>query len=176
MATKAKSDGATTPTPSAGGAPSTLPAAFEQALALLDGGKADQALRAFQAVIADAQAAGEWAVKRRAEVYLALAQGKATPAAPAPADPLTEIQARLNQRDTSEAHRLLDKALKGQPNQGVLHYLRAIAHAQAENAEAAADALKRALELDRDLVFQWHMDKDFDPIRKSPLFAFTEYR
>lgn len=176
MATKAKTDGATNQPASAGDVPSALPAAFEKALALLDGGKAAQAIQAFEALVADAQAAGEWAVKRRAQVYLALAQGKADPAAPAQADPLTEIQARLNQRDTGEAHRLLDKALKGTPNQGVLHYLRAIAHAQAENAEASADALKRALELDRDLVFQWHMDKDFDPIRKSPLFAFTENR
>ena len=68
----------------------------------------------------------------------------------------------------------VEKALKSHPTKGSLHYLRAVAFAQAENTEASAESLKKAMELDGDLVFQWHMEPDFNPIRKSPLFAFTE--
>jgi hypothetical protein len=62
------------------------------------------------------------------------------------------------------------------PTKGSLHYLRSVAFAQAENTEASAESLKKAMELDGGFVFQWHMEPDFNPIRKSPLFGFTEGR
>jgi len=177
MATKAKTD----PTPksapaSAQPSPSSLATALSKALKLVESGKHAEATKALETLAVDAQTAGDFPMKRRAQVYLALCESKLHRAKAAVADPITEIQACLNHRHTAEAIKLSEKALKTPPVKGTLHYLRAVAFAQAENTEAAAESLKLAMELDGDLVFQWHMEPDFNPIRKSPLFAFTEGR
>jgi predicted Zn-dependent protease len=179
MATKAKSESTpkSAPAPAPATAqPSPLAATFAKAVKLVDSGKHPEAVKALEALIQEAQAAGDWAVKRRAQVYLALSESKVHPAKAVAADPVTEIQACLNRRDTDEAIKMAEKAIKSHPTAGSLHYLKAVAFAQAENAEASAESLKKAMELDADLVFQWHMEPDFNPIRKSPLFAFTEGR
>jgi tetratricopeptide (TPR) repeat protein len=177
MVAKAKSESAPKPKPApAQHQSSPLNEALAKALKLLQGAKYPEAGKALEALLQDAQAAGDWTMKRRAQVYLALVDSKLNPPKAAAADPITEIQACLNRRDTDGAIKLSEKALKGHPNQGVLHYLRAIAFAQAENADASAECMKKAVELDGDFVFQWFMEPDFNPIRKSPLFAFTEGR
>ncbi|HEX7554145.1 MAG TPA: hypothetical protein VF378_11360, partial [Geothrix sp.] len=110
------------------------------------------------------------------QIYLALSESKLHPAKSGVTDPVSEIQACLNRRDATEAIKLADKAIKSHPAVGSLHYLRAVAFAQSENTEAAAESLKKAMDLDADFVFQWHMEPDFNSTRKSPLFAFTEGR
>jgi tetratricopeptide (TPR) repeat protein len=175
MATKAKTE----PTPKSAPAPappSPLAAAFTKALKLIAADKHAEAAKALEALAADAEAAGDWSLKRRAQVYQVLCQAKIHPAKAAAVDAITEIQACLNRRETDEAIKLSEKALKSHPGQGSLHYLRAVAFAQAENTDASAESLKKALDLDEDLVYQWHMEPDFNSIRKSPLFAFTEGR
>ena len=183
MATKAKTEPAHKPTPKstpkpapapAQPPPSPLAAAFTKALKLVDSGKYTEAAKALENLGVDAQAAGDWPMKRRAQVYLALCESKLHPAKVVAVDPITEIQGCLNHRHTEQAIKLSEKALKTHPTRGSLHYLLAVAFAQAENTEASADSLKKAVELDPDFVFQWHMEPDFNPIRKSPLFAFTE--
>ncbi|WP_257309475.1 TPR end-of-group domain-containing protein [Geothrix fuzhouensis] len=176
MATKAKSEQApkSAPAPAAQPQPSSLAGAFAKAVKLVDGGKYAEAIKALDTLIDEAQAAGEWAIKRRAQVYHALAESKLHPAKVSTPDVITEIQASLNRRDTDGALKQLEKAIKAHSAQGNLHYLRAVAFAQADNAEAAAENLKKAVELDADLIFQWHMEPDFNSVRKSPLFAFTE--
>jgi len=111
------------------------------------------------------------------------AKSESTPkSAPAPApatahpSPLAATFAKAVKLVDSGKHAEAVKALKSHPTSGSLHYLKAVAFAQAENVEASAESLKKAMELDADLVFQWHMEPDFNPIRKSPLFAFTEGR
>jgi tetratricopeptide (TPR) repeat protein len=175
MATKAKTEPApkSAPTP-ARPSPSPLATAFTKALKLVGSGKHTEAAKALATLAVDAQAADNWPMKRRAQVYLALCESKLHPAKAVGVDPITEIQACLNHRHTDEAIKLSEKALKNHPTKGSLHYLRAVAFAQAENAEASAESLKKAMELDANFVFQWHMEPDFNSIRKSPLFAFTE--
>ena len=177
MATKAKTEPVPKSTPApAHAAPSPLAAAYGKAVKLVDAGKHAEAAKALETLMHEAQEAGEWSMKRRAQVYLGLCESKIHPPKTAVADPVTEIQACLNRRETDEALKLSEKAIKAQPTKGSLHYLRAVAFAQAENTEAAADSLKKAMELDASFVFQWHMEPDFNSIRKSPLFAFTEGR
>jgi len=177
MATKAKTEhapkSAPSPTPMA---QSPLASAYAKALNLVETGKYAEAAKALETLAQEAQAAGDWSMKRRAQVYHTLAESKINPAKAAAVDAVTEVQACLNRRETEEALKLVEKALKAHPQSGPLHYLRAVAFAQAENTEAAAESLKKAVELDGDLVFQWHMEPDFNAIRKSPLFAFTEGR
>jgi tetratricopeptide (TPR) repeat protein len=175
MVTKAKSESAPSPKP-AQHQPSPLTEALSKALKLVQSAKYPEAAKALEAINQEALATGDWTMKRRAQVYLALVESKLNPPKAAASDPITEIQACLNRRDTDGAIKLSEKALKTHPNLGALHYLRAIAFAQAENADASAESMKKAVELDGDFVFQWFMEPDFNPIRKSPLFAFTEGR
>jgi tetratricopeptide (TPR) repeat protein len=177
MATKAKTEPApkSAPVP-APVAPFPLAAAFAKAIKLVDSGKHAEAAKALELLIKEALAAGDWAMKRRAQIYLTLAESKLHPAKAGATDSVSEIQACLNRRDAAEAIKLADKAIKTHPTMGSLHYLRAVAFAQSENTEAAAESLKKAMDLDADFVFQWHMEPDFNAIRKSPLFAFTEGR
>ncbi|WLT30228.1 tetratricopeptide repeat protein [Geothrix sp. PMB-07] len=177
MATKAKTDTAPKSAPApAQSAPSPLALAFSKAVKLVDSGKHAEAATALEALAKDAEAASDWTMKRRAQVYLSFTDGKLHPAKAAAADPVTEIQACLNRNETEEALKLSEKAIKSHPTMGSLHYLRAVAFAQVENVEGAAESLKKAVELDGDFVYQWHMEPDFNAIRKSPLFAFTEGR
>ena len=177
MATKAKSD--TTPkSASASNQPAQSPLAdaYAKAVKLVDSGKAAEAVKALSTLLHDATAAGDWGMKRRAQIYLLVAESKANPPTAQPTDAATEIQACLNRHEPDEALKLAEKAIKAHPAQGSLHYLRAVAFAQNENADAAAESLKKAMELDTDFVYQWHMEADFNAIRKSPLFGFTENR
>jgi tetratricopeptide (TPR) repeat protein len=177
MATKAKTEPTPKPAP-AQAQPSAAPLAdtLARALKLVDSGQFAEATKALETLSAEALTAGNFPMKRRSQVYLALCEAKLHPAKAAAPDPITEIQACLNHRHTEEALKLSEKALKSHPGKSTLHYLRAVAFAQAENTEAAAESMKLAMDLDGDLVFQWHMEPDFNPIRKSPLFAFTEGR
>lgn len=176
MATKAKSESAPKSAPVPSQAASPLAAAFAKAVKLMDSGKHAEASKVFESLMQEAQAAGDWPLKRRAQVYREAAEAKLHTGKESALDPVTEIQACLNRRAHEEALKLAEKAIKGHPAKASLHYLKAVAHAQAENAEGSAESLKKALDLDGDLVFQWHMEPDFNPIRKSPLFAFTEGR
>jgi tetratricopeptide (TPR) repeat protein len=177
MATKAKTE----PAPKSAPVPSVaasfpLASAFAKAIKLVDSGKHAEAVKALETLVQDALATGDWAMKRRAQIYLSLSEAKIHPPKAGTTDPVAEIQACLNRRDSDEAIKLADKAIKSHPSVGSLHYLRAVAFAQSENTEAAAESMKKAMDLDADFVFQWHMEPDFNPIRKSPLFAFTEGR
>ncbi|WP_306591790.1 hypothetical protein [Geothrix sp. 21YS21S-4] len=176
MATKAKTELDPKSIPASTGQGAPLAESFSQAVKLVDSGKYADAVKKLESLMQEAQAAGDWPMKRRAQVYLALADSKVHPHQVAVTDPVSEIQACLNRRATAEALDLVEKALKAAPSKGTLHYLRAVAFAQNDNVEASAECLKKALELNGDLVFQWHMEPDFNPIRKSPLFGFTEGR
>jgi len=176
MATKAKSEQAPKSAPAPAAQPSPLAGAFAKAVKLFDSGKHAEAIKALDTLMDEAHAAGEWGIKRRTQVYRALAESKLHPPKAVTPDAITEIQASLNRRDTDGALKQLEKSIKAHPTQGTLHYLRALAFAQAENTEASAESLKKAVELDADLIFQWHMEPDFNTVRKSPLFAFTEGR
>ena len=175
MATKAKTEPVSKPASAPlQTSPSPLATAFTKALKLVAAGKHAEAAKALETLGVEAQAAGDWPMKRRASVYVALCESKLHPAKAFTSDPVTEIQTCLNHRQSEQAIKLSEKALKSHPAKGSLHYLRAVAFAQAENTEASAESLKKAMELDGDFVFQWHMEPDFNSIRKSPLFAFTE--
>lgn len=175
MATKAKST-ATPKTAPAQAPPSPHAATLAKGVKLVDSGKHAEAIKVLEPLLQEAEATGDWAVKRRAQVYIALAQAKVHPTKALADDLLVEAQAHLNRRESEAALKLLEKLIKERPTFGTLHYLKAVALAQAENAEGAANALKKALELDPDLVYLWHMEPDFSVMRKSSLFAFTEGR
>ena len=87
MATKAKTETApkSTPVP-AQAAPSPHAIAYAKAVKLVDTGKYPEAVKALEALMSEAQETGDWAVKRRAQVYLLLAQACLLYTSPSPRD------------------------------------------------------------------------------------------
>lgn len=168
MVTKAKAKGETE---TKGGA---HPAAadFAKAVKLLDEHKAAEAEKLLESVLE--QVGEDLVLKRRARIYLDLAKSKAHPAKAEALPAEEEVQALLNRRDHAGAQSVLARALKAHPKQANLHYLKAIAHAQAEQAEPCAESLKQALALDPEVIYLWRLEPDFAAFRKSSLFAFTE--
>ncbi|HQQ69545.1 MAG TPA: YbgF trimerization domain-containing protein, partial [Alicycliphilus sp.] len=63
---------------------------FEAALAVFRAGKFPEAAKVLETLRNEAQAAGEWSMKRRAQVYLSLANEKIHPPKAVAADPVTE--------------------------------------------------------------------------------------
>jgi Flp pilus assembly protein TadD len=80
-------------------------------------------------------------------------------------------QIPLNRGEADEALAVIEKGLKADGKDARLHYLKAIAYAQKEDADAAAAALKQALGLNPDLMHQYRLERDFDRVRPSAAFA-----
>ena len=167
MVTKAK----TATAPAARSASHPLADEFAKAVKLVDGQKYAEAVKALEHL---AEEAKDVSLRRQIHIYLELARAKAHPAKAASEEPEAEVQALLNHHSHAEALKSLAKALKAQPKKADLHYLKAVALAQAGEAEPCAEALKQAIALDKDTLYLFRLEPDFAEFRKSPVFAFTE--
>ena len=167
---KAKTSGAA--------AASILPKALEsqltKALALVEAKKYAEALDIFQAMAGPAKELGNLALERTIRNYLTVCERKTAKAPKGAAKPEGEAQWLLNRNDTKGALALLEKSIKTDPTNGILHFLKASAHAQMGDAEAAAEALNRSLLLDGDLLHLYRLETDFDGVRNLAPFAAIE--
>jgi len=145
---------------------------FTEALELLNAGKLDAAATAFTQVQAEAMSQERLNLARTARGYLAAIEARLH-GQDAPGAEAAEMSAQflLNQKNPQEALDALDKAIKAMPERAVLHYLKAMAHAQLGQIQESADALGKAAEFDADLLFQFRLEPDFDSIRHSGPFA-----
>lgn len=163
MATKPKST-----------ATSTLPKALGdklvKAIQLVEGKKPAEAEALLQDLVKEASAAGHLGLERTARTYLAICAA-ARPAKGAAAAPELQAQLQLNRRETQAALETVEKALKAHKDRAPLHYLKAVAHAQAGDGAAAAAALTLALDLDGDLRFVYRLEPDFDAYRREAAFV-----
>jgi hypothetical protein len=164
MATKPKT--LKTPVPD-----STLAGRFSAAIALSDAGGAE-AWKALEAVAREAAAEGNVALARAARNYLLAEEHRrqAEVGIEAAGPELTASQ-RINLRDWQGALAVLDAALAREPERAPLHYLRAIALVLGENPGAAAESLRKAMALDRSMLFLYQMEPDFNPVRRNSLFV-----
>jgi tetratricopeptide (TPR) repeat protein len=167
MVTKAK----TATAPAARSASHPLAEELAKAVKLVDGQKYPEAIKALEGLEAQAT---DVSMRRHIHTYLELARSKAHPAKAKGEEPEVEVQVLLNRHAHAEALKALEKALKAQPKKADLHYLKAVALAQAGHAEPCAEALKHAIALDRDTLYLFRLEPDFSEFRKSPIFAFTE--
>jgi len=167
MATKTKTSEIPAPVPSP-----SVEATFSEGLEQLNAGNLEAAAGSFGAVQEQAAAAGLLNLGRAARSYLAaiqarlLERGEATREAPELA-----AQVLLNQHESEAALAGLDKALAAAPERAPLLYLKALAHAQLDQAQEAADALGRAIKGDGDFLYQFRLEPDFDAIRHSAPIA-----
>lgn len=170
MVTKAKAK--TEPTAKTA-APHPLAEEFAKAVKLFEAGKHAEAGKAFEALIAKAQDAGQWHLKRSALGYFAVCERHTHAPKEPKRSPEAEAQMCLNAKDAEGALKVLDKAIKTHPDVAKLHYLKAVALAQLDQEEPCAASLKAALDLDADLTFQFRMEPDFEDMRDHPAFGFA---
>lgn len=154
--------------------PKALDSQLIKALGLVDSKHYAEAAELFKAMVAPAKEAGNIPLQRTLHNYLAVCEHKASKATKGSASPEGDAQWLLNKHDSTGALALLDKAIKADPSNGILQFLKATAHAQLADAEAAADALNRALLLNSDLIHLYRLETDFDAVRNTGPFAAIE--
>ena len=166
MTIETKTDGSAVP---ASGA--NLEERFAAALDLLYRNRRDEAVTALEAMEIEAGKSGQVAMARAARTYLTALRSHGEPKEVPVVQPEMAAQLCLNRGETDGALALLDKALATQDKDARLFYLKAIAHAQKDEAEAAAAAIRRAASLNPDILHQVHLEPDFDRIRSTSFFA-----
>lgn len=167
MATKTKTSetSASAPVPS-------VEKAFSEGLEHLNAGKLVEAATAFKFVQAQAMEQERLGLGRSAFSYLAAIQARLQEQGePAQGTPELSAQLLLNKLNPGAALEILDRALGALPERATLLYLKALAHAQLEQAQESADALGKAVETDADFLYQFRLEPDFDKIRHTGPFA-----
>lgn len=167
---KAKTSGATaTPT-----LPKAVDSQLTKALGLVGSKHFPEAMEIFKALEEPAKEAGNIALHRTVRNYLTVCEHRTAKAPKGAASAEGEAQWLLNKKDSTGALALLDKAIKAAPTSGILQFLKATAHAQLGDAEAAAEALNRSLLLNSDLIHLYRLETDFDAVRNMAPFAAIE--
>jgi hypothetical protein len=167
MATKPKTTESQAPLKDA-----SLEAMLAKALAQFDGGDVKGAAAAFAALQEQSLQQDEYRLARTAQRYLdGIRLRQETAAADPAVTPEMGIQVALNRRESEGALAQADAALKAHPDRAGLHYLKAMALAQADKADASAEALAKATSLDPGLLYQFRLEPDFDGVRQAAPFA-----
>jgi len=144
---------------------------FSEALTLVNQDQHDKAIAALEGVVAEAKAHGHVGLARSAANHLMVLRSRSEKKHTSSAGPVLEAQVALNRGASDEALAVIEKGLKADGNDARLYYLKAIAHAQKEDAEVAAAAIKQALSLNQDFVHQYRLEKDFDRVRSTAAFV-----
>jgi tetratricopeptide (TPR) repeat protein len=165
MATKTKTAGSTNSAPD-----KNLEGRFSEALDLVNQKDYDNAIAALDALQSEAGKQGMVSLARSARNYITALRLRTQAKDEMPAVPALDAQLLLNCGAADEALALLDKALKTEGQDARLFYLKATAHAQKDEAEAAAEAIQQAVSLNQDFLHQFRLERDFDRIRSSASF------
>jgi hypothetical protein len=166
MATKAKNTGNSDSISSR-----PLESVFSDALGLLDAGKRKEAIQALTVLEGEAVAAGKIGFARAVRVRLTALHAAADDTEVTQAAPALEAQVHLNRQDPDAALVVIEKGLKKAVADARLHYLKALAFAQKNQAEVSAEALGEALKHEPTLIHQFRNERDFDRVRGEAAFA-----
>ena len=165
MVTKSKTPGSTNSAPD-----KNLEGMFSEALNLVDQKHYDKAIAALEALQAEAGKHGMIAMARSARNYIMALQSRTQQEEETSTNPGLTAQLSLNRGAADEALELLNKALKTHGQDARLFYLKATAHAQKAETEAAAEAIRQAVSLNQDFLHQFRLERDFDQVRSSASF------
>jgi len=167
MATKPKTSESNAPVKDA-----SLEVMFSKALEQFNAGKLKEASAAFEALQEEAVKREEIRLGRTAQGYLKAIQTRLESlVAEAPQAPEMSVQVELNHGNPEAALALVEEGLKALPEHAGLHYLKALALAQLDQAQPSADALVKATTLEPGLIYQFRLDTDFDGVRHGAPFA-----
>jgi len=137
-----------------------------------------EAVDAFERVMSAPQTEEEASapdVRGRARAYRAIAQANLNPLAPTPEtgdDLLWDGLFHLNAGSLDEAGARLEAAVaaKDTRDKPYAHYLLAMVHARKGDAQAAADALKMAVQAEAGYRILAFNERDFASLREQPTF------
>jgi len=167
MATKPKTSESAAPAKDA-----SLGAMLAKALEQFNAGSLKEALAAFETLQEEAVKHEDFRLGRTAQGYLAGIRTRLeSQVAQAPLTPELSVQVALNHHDPEAALAQAEEGLKAHPDHAGLHYLKALALAQLDQAQPSADALVKATSLDPGLIYQFRLDADFDGLRHAAPFA-----
>lgn len=171
MATKAKPSA----TPSRVAAPENpLGVKLGEALALFHKGKNADAEKALSKLVSEARDAEDFGVLHTVRATLAALEAKKAKTESGKVD-LTLLAAyHLNRKESQEALEVLDKAIKADSGQARLHFLKAAALAQLNQAEDSAESLQKAVAIDSAMKALFRLERDFDGLRHQSAFAAFE--
>ncbi len=164
MATKAKS-----PTPSAPA--TTLEGRLAEALKDLEAG-VPEAKDLLVGLEEEAVKAENVSLARTCRNYLTMLARRAQgTSAKEESNPELEAMVALNSRDFPAALALAEKGLVILPQRAQLHYIKALALVKTGKPEAGAEALRTSVSLQRDLVYQYQLEPDFNSVRHHASFV-----
>lgn len=167
MATKPKTSESQAPLKDA-----SLDGLLAKALEQFNAGALKEASAAFGTLMEEALKREELRLSRTAQGYLKAIQSRLENLdASLPQTAELAVQVELNRHAPEAALALVEEALKAHPGHAGLHYLKALALAQLDQAQPAADALSQATELDPGVIYQFRLEADFDGVRHSAPFA-----
>lgn len=143
-----------------------------KALEPFTAGKLKEAQTAFEALREEAARTDTIRMVRVATDYLrAISERLEADTASAPVPVEMAAQLELNRHAYDAALAQAEAGLKANPEHAGLHYLKAVALAQMDQPQPAADALAQATTLDPALIYQYRLEPDFDGVRHSAPFA-----
>jgi outer membrane protein assembly factor BamD (BamD/ComL family) len=167
MATKPKSSESQSPVQDA-----KLEVMLSKGLEHFNGGKLKEAEAAFAALEEEAIKRDELRIGRAAQGYLKAVRTRLAnleTVAPQAAELLVQVE--LNNHDPEAALVQAEEGLKAHPEHCGLHYLKAVALAQLDQAQPAADALAKATSMEPGLIYQFRLEEDFDGVRHTAPFS-----
>jgi|GEM_PF-1501243 len=173
MATKAKSS-ATTGSAPAKGLENPLSGKLTAALELFYGKKLKEAEAAFNALLIEAQGAGNFGMIRTVRTTLAAIEAQGAKPEVGKDAPALVATLHLNRKEGEAALEVLEKALKNDAANPRLNFLKATALAQLGKAELAAEALGKAIAADSGIQVLFRLERDFDGMRYGSAFAAFE--
>ena len=145
---------------------------LSQGLEQLNGGKLKEAEAAFAALEEEAIKRDEIRLGHIAQGYLKAVRTRLAnldTLAPQSAELLVQVE--LNNHDPEAALARAEEGLQVHPDHCGLHYLKAVALAQLDQAQAAADALAKATSMEPGLIYQFRLEEDFDGVRHTAPFS-----
>ncbi len=77
---------------------------------------------------------------------------------------------KMNTGDYEEAFKLLEKAVKLEPESGLVHYLLANLHILMNKPEESLEALKKAIQIDKSYKILAQNENDFEPLWEDKKF------
>ncbi|BDU72886.1 TPR end-of-group domain-containing protein [Mesoterricola silvestris] len=167
MSTKPKTSESQAPAKDA-----SLEMMLAEALKQFNAGALKEAAAAFGALQEEAAKREDLRVGRTALGYVKAIQSRLeNQEAVLPQTAELSVQVELNRRAPEAALTLAEEGIKAHAGHAGLHYLKALALAQLDQAQPAADALSQAISLDPGLIYQFRLEADFDGLRHSAPFA-----
>lgn len=109
----------------------------------------------------------------RARTWLKICERKLAPVSDDPSDPdeaYTRAVVLMNNGETRQAIKLLDRCLQNEPTSVRFLYARASAHALEGRAEPAVADLRQAISIEPKVRYQAVNDIDFEKVREEPAF------